>query len=757
MNRFTYIISSLVLLVALAGSLEAQPLFTGSRNAQVKTVQVVADSNFLNLPVIDMEGNVSLDISFDVLADEQPWLDYTIVHCNARWEPDDLSEMDFLDYSHLPLHVENVTPSFNTFLQYYHYAVEFPNEEVRPTVSGNYAILFHWQDEPDSIVAVGRGVFDGCASLATIRIPAGTKSRFEVMLPDRKALLVEGLSTAVQADDMRNPWTDGRGVKYSADKRRLLHAPQDLDYYSVADGCQVICDGAFDWCSALKSIFLPATVEAIPKNVFDDCEKLNEIFIPDGTSRQFEILLSAYRDLLMEFEFRTFVTNDDRANAWVDEFGVKYSPNFLRLLEAPADLGTYVIKEGCKIICDEAFRDCTKLTSIEIPSGVMGIGIGAFSGCLSLESITLPFVGDKPHMATDSNQYPFGYIFGTKSYAGGIATEQFYYDDSTIFSTSTTYSIPSSLKSVKITGSSHIPRSAFSYCKGLTSIEIPGSVTSIGESAFYGCTGLTSIEIPDGVTSIGSSAFSGCTGLTCIAVVSGNKVYDSRNNCNAIIETASNTLIAGCLNTIIPSGVTSIGKSAFSGCKGLTRIEIPDSVTSIGRSAFSGCKGLTRIEIPSSVTSIGDWAFNGCTGLTRIEIPSGVTSIGGFAFEGCTGLTSIEIPSGVTSIGKSAFSGCKGLTSIEIPSSVTSIGDSAFDDCTGLKSIEIPSSVTSIGDSAFNGCTGLTSIGIPDSVTSIGGWAFDDCTSLAAIYIPKGSREKFEEFLPEYKDKLVER
>ncbi|MCR5362653.1 MAG: DUF5103 domain-containing protein [Bacteroidales bacterium] len=181
MNRFTYIISSLVLLVALAGSLEAQPLFTGSRNAQVKTVQVVADSNFLNLPVIDMEGNVSLDISFDVLADEQPWVDYTIVHCNARWEPDDLSEMDFLDHSHLPLHVENVTPSFNTFLQYYHYAVEFPNEEVRPTVSGNYAILFHWQDEPDSVVAVACFMVSEQAAFVTGDVSANTDIDFHAM------------------------------------------------------------------------------------------------------------------------------------------------------------------------------------------------------------------------------------------------------------------------------------------------------------------------------------------------------------------------------------------------------------------------------------------------------------------------------------------------------------------------------------------------------------------------------------------------
>ncbi len=164
---------------------------------------------------------------------------------------------------------------------------------------------------------------------------------------------------------------------------------------------------------------------------------------------------------------------------------------------------------------------------------------------------------------------------------------------------------------------------AFSVCTGLTSIEIPSGVTSIGYEAFKGCTGLTSIEIPSGVTSIGVSAFCGCTGLTSIVVASGNSVYDSRNNCNAIIETASNTLITGCQNTVIPSGVTCIGDNAFYSCTGLTSIEIPSSVTSIGWSAFSHCTGLTSVKIPDSVTSIGDWAFWDCTSLAAIYIPKG--------------------------------------------------------------------------------------------------------------------------------------
>ena len=353
---------------------------------------------------------------------------------------------------------------------------------------------------------------------------------------------------------------------------------------------------------------------------------------------------------------------------------------------------------------------------------------------------------------------------------------------SSVIHSGTTYSVTS------------IDGYAFRGCSGLTSVSIPNSVTSIGNSAFSSCSGLTSVSIPNSVNSIGDFAFGACSGLESIVVESGNSKYDSRDNCNAIIETATNTLLAGCKNTTIPNYVNSIGYSAFYGCSGLTSVTIPNSVTSIGGHAFGNCSGLTSVTIPNSVTSIGKSAFSSCSGLTSVTIPNSVSSIGtsafyncsgltrvdissmeawlgikfadyysnplsyakhlylngeevkdlvipnsfssigNCAFSGCSGLTSVTIPNSVNSIGVGAFSYCSGLTSVTIPNSVTSIDDMTFSSCSGLKSVTIPNSITSIGEAAFSGCSGLTSVTIPNSVTSIGKRAFRDCSGLKTIF-----------------------
>ena len=271
--------------------------------------------------------------------------------------------------------------------------------------------------------------------------------------------------------------------------------------------------------------------------------------------------------------------------------------------------------------------------------------------------------------------------------------------------------IPEEIEGVEVEG---IAIEAFSYCRNLTSVEIPNSVTSIGHSAFADCTALTSITIPDSVTGISTGAFRGCTSLTSIE---------------------------------ISNSVTSIGSSVFYGCTSLTSINVAEDnvyYSSDGGVLFNKekttlisyplSKTNTSYEVPNSVTSIEACAFSDCTGLTSVTIPNSVMSVGPNAFKGCTSLMSIEIPNSVSDIEWGAFLGCTSLTSIEISNGVKSIGSSAFQDCTGLTSVTIPNSVTSIYSSAFEGCTGLTSVTIPNSVTSIGSWAFDGCTSLTDVY-----------------------
>lgn len=368
-----------------------------------------------------------------------------------------------------------------------------------------------------------------------------------------------------------------------------------------------------------------------------------------------------------------------------------------------------------------AFRLCSELTSITIPYGVTYISNAAFFGCSSLTSVTIP---------------------------NSVTT---------------------------------IEGPAFGNCSGLTTVVLGNQLETIGYEAFTSCTNLSSVSIPASVTSIGSSAFSGCSGLTSIVVDTGNTVYDSRDNCNAIITKNNNMLIQGCQNTLILNSVTSVADYAFFGCSGLTSITIPASVTSIGSSAFDGCNSLTSITIPNSVTTIGWHAFENCSGIKKItseiSTPFAVDAFSNFD-------ATLVVPKGSSSGYKSvagwnfAFTFEEGETiydreqtddqgvvytlkhadddsfyysvtghsdemnsEIVIPADlggcpVKTIENNVFNGSTNLSLVTIPNSVTTIGARAFQHCGNLTTIILGNQLMTIGRYAFNNCTSLSSVVIP---------------------
>ncbi len=373
-----------------------------------------------------------------------------------------------------------------------------------------------------------------------------------------------------------------------------------------------------------------------------------------------------------------------------------------------------------------AFLGKTSLTNVTIPSSVTSMGSFAFSSCSNLTSVTIP------NSCTSIGDH------------------------------------------------------AFFLCSNLTSVAIPTGVTSIGGQAFSNCTSLTSVTIPSSVASIGTAAFISCSSLAAITVDPSNGYYSSADgvlfnkNPTALLQFPAGKTGA----YSIPSGVTSIGDSAFYTCRSLTSVTIPASVTSIGSDAFSDCNKLTSVTIPNSVTSIGTSAFSYCTDLASVSFegnaPTTVgsdvfynanvtvyylsgttgwaatfagqptvmllpfiytTTAGKITITGYTGTgNAVDIPTTinglpVTAIGNSAFSNKTSLMSVTIPNSVTSIGDYAFG-FSGLTNVTIPDSVTSIGRQAFDSCGNLTSLTIPSSLTSIADSAFSYCISLTSVTIP---------------------
>ena len=513
---------------------------------------------------------------------------------------------------------------------------------------------------------------------------------------------------------MAETWTDANGLTWSftvngteATNLKFYSGPHIEKVYLYGDPNRSEEEKAAD----PQLPFKPGAWDAAAMR-FSSTEGAHLPTIPDNVYFTLKTLIFDVSDVSDDFDMK--VMNGWWSNTYYDHVKWENGLNELKITETMAnecakggegrdlDLMLY---SGSMTLNSVSYEFCSASGALEIPTKVYngsteltvtGIGNSAFYGFVGLTSVTIP------------------------------------------------------------KGVTNIDNNAFNGCTKLTSVNIPEGVTSIGDYAFSGCSKLTSVNIPSSVKYIGYMAFYKCSGLTSITVESGNTIYDSRDNCNAIIETATNTLMAGCNTTVIPNGVTAIDHFAFYNCSGLTSVTIPNGVTSIGNDAFYGCYNLTSVTIPNSVTRIGNMAFFGCTNLTSIAIPNSVTSIGGSAFastgwymkqsdgvlyldnwllgyKGNQPTGELVINEGTKGIADESLAYCSYLTSVTIPNSVTSIGYSAFYWCSALTSVTIGNSVTSIGEWAFSRCSALTSVTIPSSVTSIGDFAFYYCSAMTTV------------------------
>ena len=631
-------------------------------------------------------------------------------------------------------------------------------------------------DIPNSVIYIGQAAFCDCSGLTSINIPNSVTSIGESAFFGCTNLTSVNIPNSVTSIGgsafYGTPWYNNQpdGLVYvGLVAYKYKGTMPSGTSISLRDGTLGIAGSAFSGCSGLTSITIPNSVTEIGSDAFYntpwyDNQPDGLVYaglvaykykgtMPEGTSitiREGTISITGFA-----FTGCGGLTSIDIPNSVtiIGDFAFAGCSGLTN-----ATIGNSVTSIG-----NHAFADCSGLTSITIPSSVITIGDFAFEGCTGLTSIIIP------NSVSSIGYAVFSFCSGLTSITipNSVTSigEGAFYECSGL----TSITIPNSV--------TYIGVSAFLDCSGLTSIDIPNSVTTIGYSAFYGCSGLTSITIPNSVTSIGGYAFEGCSELTSIIVDNDNPNYDSRNNCNAIIETSSNTLITGCMNTTIPNSVTTIGSGAFSGCSGLTCISVPNSVTSIGNDAFRGCSGLTSIDIPNSVTSIGYGAFSGCSGLTEIYSWSlTLPTIYSSTFNGCYGATLYVPELAMENYQEADY--WKDFTNIDairfkmddiyyrvldessvsvmvnndeeslyggdmvIPDTVTyqdytfavtGIENNAFDGCYELTSVVIPNTVESIGEQAFQGCTGLKSVTIGSGVTVIGSKAFNYCNALETV------------------------
>lgn len=359
-----------------------------------------------------------------------------------------------------------------------------------------------------------------------------------------------------------------------------------------------------------------------------------------------------------------------------------------------SDLETY-LQSNHPIINDircgiKYYLNDQEITTLEIPSEITSIGDGVFLSSNSLTNLTLS------SKITSAGKYAFNNCSNLKD------IRYYIYDDLATY--------------IQKGHPAFYVNCGIKYYwnnQEITTLEIPTSVTSIGNHAFYGCNGLTSVEFPSNLSSIGDWAFSNCSGLTSVD---------------------------------LPSSITKMGECVFYYCKNLSSVKLPSEITAISNGAF-GYSSLKDIELPAGITSIGDDAFVNCSNLQNINLPSGITTIGTGAFWDCSNLTNVILPSALASIGAIAFANCSNLANVTLSSNITSIGYSAFSDCNSLKNLTISKDVTSIKDIRFYyeyDELELESVYVAWENPIEAGSFFDRIKiSNCTLYVPQGTKEAY--------------
>ena len=491
-------------------------------------------------------------------------------------------------------------------------------------------------------------------------------------------------NSEIQADDKDNFIIDENGV--------LTGYKGYKTFVKIPDTVKAIGDGAFKNNDMIRNIYIPDSVTSIGEYAFYDCDQLTSVFIPDSVT---SVGLACFK-----------------------------SCNNLTYAKLPQNMN---------VVSQYMFYECKKLETVVFGMNVTEIGGSAFEYCSQLKV-------DLPGNIEKIDYYAFG---GCKSLTEITIPKSLTYCGHDIFSCC------SNLKTIKFEkGITTIPKSLFwgdfwghSYnwwFDGLEEIDIPETVTTIGEYAFANCKNLTTVTGMKNVTKIGKYAFYNCSNLKEITIPK------SLTDC-------SYGIFSGCSNlkTIkFEKGITTIPKHLFDGSSdysydsydswfdGLEEIDIPETVTTIGEYAFDNCKNLTTVTGMKNVTKIGDGAFYNCSNLKEITIPDTVESMGTSIFYGCSSLKKIVWSKSIKEIENNAFKGCSSLTEIIIPDGVTSIGNNAFQNCTSLASVRIPNSVTSLGTYIFDGCSSLTDVALGKGLTSIPSYMFSNCESLKNIKIP---------------------